>query len=422
MRIKFFGCFALAASMAFASPLMAEETNGMAENAQDEVQEEEVGAAATEIRRGLEMGGRDGRSRTQIFYENLIEIVEPDLKGKPERLDIYLRHFQRTAMPDTKMVAWKTTATYEDGKIVLTGYSEFPQFVNHFENYLGYLGFENIDNQMEVLPSENLGDKKYAMVNVPFTYIYSRPESPRETETTEFLGDFIFLLREAENGYFLCHGSEGYIGYINGEHIHRVDRETFERVRKAPRATFLRDFDNNGDTIPAGAKLIFLQEIEDEVMVLLPDASMARVPADIVSVREHKASQAALAAIEVARGMLGTRYVWGGKTTDGVDCSGLTQTAWRSQGINLPRDAYMQAYTGKLSGTQWNTDGMLPGDLMFFINNTGRISHTAIYIGDDRYMEATSPVAKITSLNPDHGEEYSERRANTFIFAKRPFE
>jgi cell wall-associated NlpC family hydrolase len=122
--------------------------------------------------------------------------------------------------------------------------------------------------------------------------------------------------------------------------------------------------------------------------------------------------------IEVAEKQLGTPYLWGGKTTSGIDCSGLVQVAYSTVGINLPRDSNQQFLLGALTATRWSRGGMQRGDTLYFLGEGGKIRHTAIYLGDDRYLQAETPAVNIRSLNPTD-EDYDPRRAASFAFAKR---
>lgn len=74
--------------------------------------------------------------------------------------------------------------------------------------------------------------------------------------------------------------------------------------------------------------------------------------------------------VELARELLGTPYVWGGLSDDGIDCSGLVHLAWRRFGVQLPRDADDQAR----ATTPLALGDERPGDLYFFAR-PGRAVH-----------------------------------------------
>lgn len=93
--------------------------------------------------------------------------------------------------------------------------------------------------------------------------------------------------------------------------------------------------------------------------------------------------------IEEAKKMLGSPYLWGGRTFMGIDCSGFTQMVFKSCGIRLLRDASQQATQGT---PVTSVDAALPGDLCFFQNPQGRITHVGLYMGEGRIIHASGEV------------------------------
>jgi cell wall-associated NlpC family hydrolase len=120
-----------------------------------------------------------------------------------------------------------------------------------------------------------------------------------------------------------------------------------------------------------------------------------------------------------ALSLLYTPYLFGGRSPQGLDCSGLTGVAYAGEGLILPRDAFQQILPGQLVATAWHIDSLEAGDLLFFIDATGRVIHTGVSIGGSRFVHASPPMVRINSLDPAD-PLYSRTWHEAFCFAKRP--
>ncbi|WP_241481493.1 C40 family peptidase [Mesobacillus campisalis] len=90
-------------------------------------------------------------------------------------------------------------------------------------------------------------------------------------------------------------------------------------------------------------------------------------------------------AISVAKSNQGVKYLWGGSTPKGFDCSGLVSYSFKQAGKTLPRTA-AEMYT---KGTK--VASLSPGDLLFYATAGGKkVTHVAIYIGNGQMVHATS--------------------------------
>jgi len=98
----------------------------------------------------------------------------------------------------------------------------------------------------------------------------------------------------------------------------------------------------------------------------------------------HGVSSRAQRALTFALAQLGKPYIWGGTGPTGYDCSGLMMASWGKAGVSLPRTAAAQY----AAGTPVSTSDLQPGDLVFFYPG---ITHVGMYIGNGKFIHASSP-------------------------------
>lgn len=92
--------------------------------------------------------------------------------------------------------------------------------------------------------------------------------------------------------------------------------------------------------------------------------------------------------LQLARRFLGITYTWGGVSSFGFDCSGFTQMLVRQRGIEMPRDADLQA--AWIGVTSVDRKDLQPGDLLFFGSSASRITHTGMYLGQGEFIHDTT--------------------------------
>lgn len=223
-----------------------------------------------------------------------------------------------------------------------------------------------------------VNDKIYVPV-VSTCAVRETPNHRGEMSSQLLLGEQVHVLDYSMEGWLqvrsLHDGYEGWCQAIQlavldteiGEPLGYFDRELgFANVNGQPMPVFMGT-PVYASTIQAGVFTISLTGLTCQ-----PDTGDKRLQVQ-----------------ELAVQYLNSPYLWGGRTFAGIDCSGFAQMVYRQLGIHLLRDAYQQAEQGELIGFLQEAQ---PGDLAFFDDPDGKITHVGILLNDHEIIHASGKV------------------------------
>jgi hypothetical protein len=176
---------------------------------------------------------------------------------------------------------------------------------------------------------------------------------------------------------------DGYEGWIDEKQYQPISESEFgllsskDIMLNADLIEYISGKDNLLFPIPLGASLSFLD---------VPQINTSEFRFEGLKVSGKKPKTEIL---KTAFMYLNTPYLWGGKTPFGIDCSGFVQMVYKLNGYSLFRDANQQATQGEVLSFIEEAE---PGDLAFFDNEEGKITHVGILMNDNYIIHAHGKV------------------------------
>ena len=335
--------------------------------------------------------------------------------------------------PDARTAILNLEIKQEENGFFVMGETNIPKAKEVLSEKLKELN-TSIKLEISELPSEELGDKIFGVVNISVANIRTKPEHSAEMATQALLGTPLKIYKK-KGGWFMVQTPDDYIGWLDDDGFSQMNKVEFDIWNNSEKIIVTNKFgfsfsgkDENSvpvSDLVAGNILKFKNVDDSFTEVEYPDGRIAFIPFKHVQnyhswLKSLEINQKNL--ISTAKSFMGLPYLWGGTSAKGVDCSGFTKTIYFLNGVLLPRDASQQVNVGELVDTENGFDELLPGDLLFFGRKVNgdkkeRVTHVGMYIGDTEFIHSSGMV-KTNSLDSSR-ENFSEYRFKSFIRAKR---
>ncbi|MBC3846562.1 C40 family peptidase [Winogradskyella echinorum] len=231
---------------------------------------------------------------------------------------------------------------------------------------------------------------QYGLCNLGIVPIRLEPSDTSEMVTQALYGDLFKVLEQRKKWSRIRFAFDKYEGWIDNKQYIEIEEANYKSLSEAEMKLsydlieFVSDASNNLYPIPTGSDLNGLALLNH------------KFDGTIITTKNSKSE-----IVKTSFQFLNAPYLWGGKTPFGIDCSGFTQMVYKLNGYKLYRDASEQATQGDALSFIEESE---PGDLAFFDNAEGNITHVGIIMEDNYIIHAHGKV-RIDRL--DHSGIYN---------------
>jgi len=223
--------------------------------------------------------------------------------------------------------------------------------------------------------------EKYICENV-FVPLRSGPSHKSEMLSQILFGEKYNEIEKSGNWMKIETQFDNYTGWIDIDHLQQtIDTEVSAgNVLNRPLLCFRND--NTKMILEAGCE-IYNPDFEKKQFSI---GENTYITSEDFS-NEYIASTDSLP--DTALKFINSPYIWGGRIPSGIDCSGLTQLVYKINGVKIPRDSWQQAEAGRSIDFINEAE---PGDLVFFDNDRGKISHVGMIFSKGLVIHASGRV------------------------------
>lgn len=229
--------------------------------------------------------------------------------------------------------------------------------------------------------------------------VHEAPRGDAQMISEALHGELVDIYDEAEGWAWgqLC--GDGYVGYLSAAALSSDCADPTHKVI-VPR-TFVY-WKPDIKSVPAGSITL-----EARLAVVAEEGDFLRTQSGSYVFSAHIAEASAVAPdhVAVAQSLVGTPYLWGGKSVGGIDCSGLVQIACRAAGIEALRDSYMQRDTLGTALETTDLSGLRRGDIVFWQGHVGIMADpdTLLHATAHTMTTGTEPLAQAVQRIADGG-------------------
>jgi cell wall-associated NlpC family hydrolase len=333
--------------------------------------------------------------------------------------------------PDQRIALWNVSIKGDTAGISIVG--EVNDMNGQSDLVKLKSSFPNLKIEVKLLPENHAGYTNFGIVNNSVCNIRAEGRYAAEMVNQTLLGTPVKVFKKV-GGFSLIQTPNQYFGWISNSSIVLLDSARLKEYQTAKKIVYDRQFgfsyskpDAKSQAVSDLAIGCILQVTgtkNNYFEVKYPDDRIAYVNKDEVIDLDVFFNKTPIEKelVETAKKFNGIPYLWGGFSSKAIDCSGFSSIIYLLNGIILPRDASQQAKTGKEITTDFISTNLLVGDLLFFGRKKTdslpeRVTHAAIYIGNDDFMQSSGRV-KISSMDTIK-ENYDSENAQRFVRAVR---